>query len=149
MPEPDGDIPLPDRAYVPGITQRHTQGSFDPLRETVHPGMEPDELQQSRAFRAGLRYLETGFFWECHEVLEAVWMAAPDGSSEKEMVQALIQLANARLKIVMKRPRAALRLHPRLGGEMQAPHRRQARRRPTAHWQRRRRLRRPRRWTAC
>ena len=43
-------------------------------------------------------------------MLEAVWMRTPEGSQERDMTQALIQLANARLKITMQRPRAAWRL---------------------------------------
>ena len=43
-------------------------------------------------------------------MLEAVWMQCPVGSSEREMTQALIQLANARLKQRMGKPRAVLRL---------------------------------------
>ncbi len=37
-------------------------------------------------------------------------MQTPQGAPEREMVQALIQLANARLKLRMQRPRAVLRL---------------------------------------
>lgn len=37
-------------------------------------------------------------------------MQTPEGSDEREMVQAVIQLANARLKLRMKRPRATIRL---------------------------------------
>jgi len=43
-------------------------------------------------------------------VLEAVWRQTPDPSEQREMVLALIQLANARLKILMMQPRAAWRL---------------------------------------
>ena len=37
-------------------------------------------------------------------------MAAPEPSAERDMVQAVIQLANARLKLRMDRPKAAARL---------------------------------------
>ena len=37
-------------------------------------------------------------------------MQTPDGSPEREMTQALIQLANARLKLRMGKPRATRRL---------------------------------------
>lgn len=58
----------------------------------------------------GLAYFDAGFFWECHEVLEAVWRQTTDPSAERDMVLALIQLANARLKVLMLQPRAAWRL---------------------------------------
>lgn len=100
----------PTHAYIPGRTPRHPDGAFDTLRDTARPGDGAETLARSPAFVAGLHYLDTGYFWEAHDVLEPVWMALPDDSAERRFVQALIQLANGRLKLVMDRPRAALRL---------------------------------------
>ncbi|MDD9908630.1 MAG: DUF309 domain-containing protein [Ahrensia sp.] len=72
--------------------------------------MTPEALVGSEAFQCGLHYLETGYFWEAHEVLEPVWLALPAGSAERFLVQALIQFANAKLKLEMQRPRAAKRI---------------------------------------
>lgn len=72
--------------------------------------MTPETLAQSEAFLVGLRYLETGYFWEAHEVLEPVWMALPENGDHRCLVQALIQFANAQLKLEMGRPKAAKRL---------------------------------------
>ena len=100
----------PKHAYVPGVNARHPEGTFDVLRDTVQPGMEPGMLARSDAFRSGLQYLENGYYWEAHEVLEPVWMALPIDSPERKFVQGLIQIANAHLKLRMKRPSATLRL---------------------------------------
>lgn len=100
----------PDHAYVPGRTPRHPDGLFDDLRDCVDVDAPPEKLVQSPAWTAGLCFLEEGFFWEAHEVLEPVWMALPLGSDEREMAQALIQLANACLKREMQRPKAVLRI---------------------------------------
>ncbi|MCC5987981.1 MAG: DUF309 domain-containing protein [Pararhodobacter sp.] len=102
--------PLPSHAYLPGQTPRHPEGAFDQLRESARAGMSAEALAFSAAFRAGIFYLEKGYFWEAHEVLEPVWMALPHGASERHFLQALIQLANARLKARMGRPRAVARL---------------------------------------
>ncbi len=102
--------PLPPHAYVPGRTERHPEGYFDAVRDTVQPGMGPADLTRSAAFQTGLHYLEEGYYWEAHEVFEPVWMALPADSAERRVVQALIQLANAHLKQGMGRPKAALRL---------------------------------------
>ena len=72
--------------------------------------MTPKALAQSKAFLVGLHYLETGYFWEAHEVLEPVWMALPESGDHRSLVQALIQFANAQLKLEMGRPKAAQRL---------------------------------------
>ncbi len=100
----------PDYAYVPGRTPRHPEGLFDALRASVDMDAQPDQLMETPAWIAGLSYLEEGFFWEAHEVLEPVWMALPLGSDAREMAQALIQLANACLKREMNRPQAVLRI---------------------------------------
>jgi len=103
-------VTQPSHAYIPGQTPRHPDGSFDLLRATAQPGMSVDALAASPAFKTGLTYLDTGFFWEAHEVFEPVWMALPNPSPERSLVQALIQLANGHLKLRMSRPKAALRL---------------------------------------
>ena len=110
MPELPGGIPVPPHAYVPGQNARHPDDWFDTIKDSVTPGMPVSALGQTQAFHAGLAYLEAGYFWECHEVLEAVWLHTPQDTPEREMVQALIQLANAQLKIRMDRPKAAKRL---------------------------------------
>ncbi|ASP22948.1 hypothetical protein ANTHELSMS3_04345 [Antarctobacter heliothermus] len=101
---------IPAQAYVPGRTARPPEGLFDPIRASAQPGMTPADLAHSDAFRHGLFYLERGFYWEAHEVLEPVWMVLPEGSAERRFVQALIQTANGQLKLRMDRPKAALRL---------------------------------------
>jgi uncharacterized protein len=90
--------------YVPGLTPRPPDGAYDALKEVSVP------LSDCRAWREGLRFYRAGAFWEAHEVWEAVWMAAPEKSAEKLMVQGVIQLANARLKRRMGRDAAAERL---------------------------------------
>jgi predicted metal-dependent hydrolase len=101
---------VPPHAYVPGQTARHPDGSFDAIKASVSHDVLPASLHLTEAWAAGRAYLDAGFYWECHEVLEAVWMRTPEGSAERDMVQALIQLANARLKQRMGRNRAAWRL---------------------------------------
>ncbi|MCV3271755.1 DUF309 domain-containing protein [Roseobacter sinensis] len=108
-PELSADL-RPPHAYVPGRTARHPEGWFDHIKASAQDTATPDALRHTAAFRTGLAYLGAGYFWECHEVLEAIWLRTPDPSPERELVQALIQLANARLKLAMRRPKAAGRL---------------------------------------
>ena len=100
----------PAHAYVPGRSERHPDDAFDELKATVRPGAAADELAACEAFRTGLRWLDAGYGWEAHELLEPIWMALPDDGAERRFVQALIQLANGRLKLAMERPKAARRL---------------------------------------
>lgn len=100
----------PTHAYVPGVSERHPEGHFDHIRNSVENDMTPEALARSDAFRSGLYYLEIGYFWEAHEVLEPVWLALPSAGEDRQLVQALIQFANAQLKVEMRRPKAAKRL---------------------------------------
>lgn len=103
------EISRPSYAYVPGVSERHPEGYFDALKADVTTGMSEAEMQASLAWRAGLAYRADGFYWECHEVLEALWQVAPKGPL-RSYIQAVIQMANAQLKVQMARPKAALRL---------------------------------------
>lgn len=116
---------LPPHAHVPGLTPRHPEGHFDALRATAQPGMAEADLARCAAFRAGVAWLHAGYGWEAHEVLEPVWMALPEGPA-RQMVQALIQIANARLKDRMGRPRAAARLRAMAAGHLAAAQRQAA-----------------------
>lgn len=101
---------MPEYAHVPGQTPRHPAGRFDAICATAGTAGDADGLSQSDAWRAGLVWLDAGYFWEAHEALEAVWAALPRNSAERRLAQALIQIANAGLKARMGRPRAVARL---------------------------------------
>src|SRR4051795_7805136 len=66
--------------------------------------------QGDTAYRYGARLFVEGFFWEAHEVWEAVWKASSQNGVERLLLRGLIQLANAALKLRMGRGQAALRL---------------------------------------
>ncbi|WP_109465590.1 DUF309 domain-containing protein [Albibacillus kandeliae] len=109
MKRPD-DIPLPPYAYVPGRDARHAESAFDAFHNSVQPGMSVAQLSETLAWRAGWYYIERGYHWEAHEVLEPVWMNLPPHSAEQQFVQGVIQAANAALKLRMDRPKATRRL---------------------------------------
>ena len=62
------------------------------------------------ALRYGMALNDAGYFWESQQVLEAVWAAAPQGGRERILLRACIQIANANLKLRMRKPNAAARL---------------------------------------
>jgi hypothetical protein len=101
---------LPRGPYIPGRNARHPEGAFDALRAKALMPTATAAAAENAAWLAGIDLLEAGFYWEAHEVLEQVWMNAPANAPERYQVQAVIQLANAALKQLMDRPRAALRL---------------------------------------
>ena len=103
-------IQLPNHAYIPGQNERHPEDAFDLISNTVIAGNSAEQLSQCDAFQAGLLFLDKGYYWEAHEVLEPVWMHLDAGSVERKFVQGLIQIANGRLKLQMGKPKAVRRL---------------------------------------
>lgn len=99
----------PPYAFLPGQTLEHEGQALAAIRATV-AGVPADRLVTTAAWTFGLDFLRDGYFWEAHEVLEAVWLALPPNSAERMLCQGLIQLANAGLKQVMQRDTAAARL---------------------------------------
>jgi len=104
---------FPDYAHVPGSNPRHREDLFDEICASVTPDMTVSDLSKTNAWQSGLDLYRHGFYWEAHEVLEAVWMQCPQNSVERYFVQAIIQIANARLKLNMERSKAAGRLFDR------------------------------------
>jgi Domain of unknown function (DUF309) len=103
-------LALPRWAHVPGaggeadhaplaLAKAEVPARFDRYVPASHP-----------AVIYGLQLNNAGFFWEAHEVLEAVWKAAPQGGLDRICLRGCIQIANANLKLTMGRRRATARL---------------------------------------
>ena len=104
------DWPLPVEPYIPGRTPRPDSGIVFDISHAAPDVTDPAAWRDHRAWLAGFRLYGHGYFWETHEVWEPVWIGARPNSVERTMVQGLIQTANACLKLLMGRPRAATRL---------------------------------------
>jgi hypothetical protein len=106
------NLPLPGWAYVPGETA-DAEPDHDTLwqAKALVPSRFRDFVPARHpALRYGIALNDAGYFWESHEVLEAVWAAAPQGGRERILLRACIQIANANLRLRMQKPNAAARL---------------------------------------
>ena len=101
---------LPQGRYVPGQSARPAAGTFAQVVRHTPPVTTSATAQTNRAWLYGIDLINAGYYWEAHEVLEPVWLRARLNSRERALVQGMIQLANAALKVKMGRPAAALRL---------------------------------------
>ncbi len=104
------DLALPGHAHVPGSGSKPDMAPLEAAKALVAPETSANAWQDNAAYLYGHDLLDAGFFWEAHEVWEAVWLNCPPNSAEKLMLRMLIQQANARLKLVMGRRKAAERL---------------------------------------
>jgi len=107
---------MPPFAHLPGRGPRHADGAFSDLVATARG--DRAALERSAAWRTGLAWCDAGYYWEAHELFEAVWAALPQNAAERRMVQAMIQLANAGLKARMGQERAVARILDRLQGHL-------------------------------
>jgi len=108
----NASLSLPRWAYVPGETA-DAEADHDTLWQAK--ALVPARFRgfvpaRHPALRYGITLNDAGYFWESHEVLEAVWAAAPQGGRERILLRACIQIANANLRLRMQKPHAAARL---------------------------------------
>jgi hypothetical protein len=101
---------LPPLPHEPGRTPRPPETMFAPLKAGLSRDLSAADLASSTAFQGGIEAFRAGYYWEAHELWEAVWMCLPQASCERLFLQGLIQLANAGLKNRMRRPAAARRI---------------------------------------
>ena len=101
---------LPPHAYIPGQTQRHQEEQFDEIIASIPSAIGFETLQNLSAFHTALSFMQHGFHWEAHEILEAIWMNTAQNSIERLFTQCIIHLANANLKHVMKRETATQKI---------------------------------------
>lgn len=101
---------MPRWAYVPGDARGADHEQLALVKALVPSRYEGVVPARHPALRYGLALNDAGFFWECHEILEAVWAAAPQGGRDRILLRACIQIANANLKHKMQRGQAAARL---------------------------------------
>ena len=101
---------LPPHAYIPGQTQRHQEAQFDEIISSIPSVIDFETLQTLSAFHTALNFMQHGFYWEAHEVLEAIWTNTAQNSIERLFTQCIIHLANANLKHIMKRKTATQKI---------------------------------------
>lgn len=103
------DLPLPRWVHTPGETEPDDE-TLSRVTTLVPERFDQFVPHDHPALRYGLALNDAGLFWEAHEVLEAVWKAAPKGGRDRILLRACIQIANAGLKHRLDRLNAVTRL---------------------------------------
>ncbi len=105
-------MPLPRWAWATGEGRQSADHETLDRAKAMVPARYDDGFVPANdaALRYGLALNDAGFFWEAHEVLEAVWKAAPQGGRDRILLRACIQVANANLKRKLNKANAMRKL---------------------------------------
>jgi predicted metal-dependent hydrolase len=104
--------PFPPYRYLPFQgSSGHPHPHIDPSghsyneEEEYLPPFTPAEWRSCESYLYGIDLFNHGYWWEAHEALESVWLAAGQRSTPCGIfVQGLIQLAGAQLKRYIGEP---------------------------------------------
>ena len=97
---------LPPYRFVPGLYPhpiRDSRGhSHRAIRAQAHPFWTPDQWKTLEAYLRGIDLFNRFYFWEAHEIWEALWKHHPPRADPARFVQGLINTAASFLKLHMK-----------------------------------------------
>ena len=114
------DEPFPPYSYVTGRFPHPTRDALGHSFGTkpiacVPP--DPTRWRECRAYLYGLDLFNHGYYWEAHEVWEAVWNACGRSGMAADFLKGLIKLAAAGVKAREGRPQG-VRRHALRAGEL-------------------------------
>lgn len=105
--------PFPPYRYLLSLDS-NPHPRTDPAGHSYHdeedylPHFSPGDWSRCEPYLYGIDLFNHGYWWEAHEALETVWLAAGQKSTACGVfVQGLIQLAGAQLKRFIAEPRGA------------------------------------------
>lgn len=108
------DRPFPAYRYVPGLQPhplRDRAGhSYQQSAATRHAPWDAAAWRTLAAWLFGVDLFNAFFFWEAHESWEGLWAVKPRDSVPARLLQGLIQVAAALLKIHLGAPAGAATL---------------------------------------
>ena len=114
------NLALPRWAYLPGVEAEADHETLAMAKALVPARFNGFVPARHPALRYGLGLNDAGFFWESHEILEAVWAAAPQGGRERILLRACILISNGNLRLRMEKPGSAGRLFGEALAELRA-----------------------------
>ena len=116
-PDPDwprySSRPFPPYRFLPGLAphpRRDPSGHSYGQPEPAPPAFLPEDWWDSEWYLYGVDLYNFAYWWECHEVFEALWHAVGHKSEQGQFLQALIQIAAANIKKFLDAPQAVANL---------------------------------------
>jgi predicted metal-dependent hydrolase len=83
---------LPARRFVPGETVRPEDSTSG---RTALPPWQPEAWREIESWLWAIDLFNHGYWWECHEALEALWLSAGRATPPARFVQSLVHLSAA------------------------------------------------------
>lgn len=112
---------LPPYTYIPGRNPHpisHPAGHRQVAPEgDVDIDLDQDRWLVSRTCQRACELFAAGYYWEAHEVWEALWKRLPEDSVQRRLVQGWIKLAAAGVKCLEGNSNGAVR-HARRAAEL-------------------------------
>lgn len=105
--------PLPPYRFVPGRSphpRRDPRGHAYGRPELRSGPLDPAAWARSSLYLRGIDLYNFAFWWESHEVFEAIWQGAGKRGELAAFAQGMVQVAAAHLKRFMGAPEAAAKL---------------------------------------
>jgi len=102
------DEPLPPYSFVPGGPWPHPisspQGHWAGKRALPAQPIVHGDWASSPEYLRGMALFNAGYYWEAHEVWEALWHAHGRRGPTADLLKALIKLAAAGVKVRERQP---------------------------------------------
>ncbi len=94
------DVPFPPYTYVPGQTPHPISDAAGHMHgEQAEPAeLDVENWQRCTTYLRGIDLFNHGYYWEAHEVWEALWHAAGRRGPVADFLKGLIKLAAAGVK---------------------------------------------------
>ncbi len=107
------DLELPPYSHVPGRRphpQRHPDGhGLGPDPDDIPAVTDLRQWRSDRVYLSGIDLFNHGYYWESHEMWEALWHRTGDDVSAALFLKGLIKLAAAGVKIREGNPHGAMK----------------------------------------
>ena len=99
--------PMPSSRAAPGRTRPDRRPGIGSAGTTPAPPIEADCWAKSPLYLRGIELFNAGYYWEAHEAWESLWHAHGRRGPTADLLQALIKLAAAGVKIRERKPQGA------------------------------------------
>ena len=107
----DDRFGLPPVRHIPGTGTVASSNFLQAITAKCPEHTVSSQWQSNTPYRCGWHLFENDYFWESHEIWEQVWIRCAANSREKVLLQAIIQLANSRLKVLQGKSKSAQKIY--------------------------------------